>query len=69
MMANIFEIAKGNKTYIASGLGLLTAVAGYFTGEMGLADAIQTGLISLIGIFLRSGMATEIADRKEIKLR
>lgn len=68
-MANVFDIAKGNKTYIAGGIGLITAVAGYFTGEMELADAIQTGLISLIGIFLRSGIITEIADRKEIKVK
>jgi len=59
-MANIFDVAKGNKTYIAGGIGLLTAIAGYLTGEMDLANAIQTGLISVIGIFLRSGIKSDI---------
>lgn len=42
-----------------SGVGaIVTAVGCYFTGEINLADTIQTVAIGLIGIFLRHGMDT-----------
>jgi len=36
--------------------GFLIAVGSYLTGQMGLADAIQTGLISLLAIWIRDGI-------------
>jgi hypothetical protein len=43
-----------------TGIGaILTAAAGYFTGGIALAPAIQTAVTGLIGIFLRTGMMDE----------
>ncbi len=44
------------KTFWAGIAGLLTAVTGYFTGEVGLLGASQLAIGSLIGIFLRQGV-------------
>ncbi len=45
-----------SKTVWTGAGGLLATVGAFATGEMGSADALQTGLISLIGIFTRLGM-------------
>lgn len=45
-----------SKTVWTGMAGLVAAAGAFFTGEMGAADAIQTGVTSLIGIFLRTGM-------------
>lgn len=45
-----------SKTVWTGIAGLVTAVGSYFTGTMDMANAIQTGLISLIGIFTRTGI-------------
>jgi Flp pilus assembly protein protease CpaA len=45
-----------SKTIWTGAAGLLTTVGAFAVGEMGSADALQTGLISLIGIFTRMGM-------------
>lgn len=45
------------KTFWLSLSAILTAVAGYATGELSAADAIQTGLIGAIGGTLRHGIA------------
>lgn len=45
------------KTFWLSLSAIITAVAGYATGDMSLADAIQTGLIGAIGGTLRHGIA------------
>lgn len=44
------------KTFWAGIAGLITAVGGAVTGEIGTASAVQTGLISLLGIFLRDAL-------------
>lgn len=44
------------KTFWAGIGGILAAVGGVVTGEASAAQAIQTGVISLMGIFLRDGM-------------
>ena len=63
-MANIFDVAKGSRTYIAGSLAVIGAIAAYFTGEMDAVQAAQTGLIALIGMFLRSGITTEVRRLK-----
>lgn len=44
------------KTFWAGIAGLITAAGGAVTGELTTASAVQTGLISLIGIFLRDAL-------------
>lgn len=36
--------------------GLVAALSGYFTGTMVAPEAIQLGVLSLMGIFLRQGV-------------
>ena len=48
---------SGYKTYITGGLTVLGAIAGYLTGDMALADAAQLVVTSLLGIFVRVGVA------------
>jgi hypothetical protein len=57
---------SGKKTYIAAGVTLLAAWAGFAAGEpvlgqdaLTLADAVQMTAIALIGAFLRSGIAND----------
>ena len=42
-----------SKTMWAGIAGLVSAAGGYFTGDLGLAAALQIGLTSVIGIFLK----------------
>jgi len=44
------------RTFWTGVAGILAAAAGFFTGEVELGPALQTGVAGLIGIFLRSGM-------------
>lgn len=48
-----------SKTFWTGMVGLATAVGAYFTGEMTAAQAVQTGVTCLLGIFLRSGMINQ----------
>lgn len=45
-----------SKTVWTGIVGLVTTAGAYFSGEMGLAAAIQTAITCLVGIFLRTGM-------------
>ena len=45
-----------SKTFWTGIAGLITAIGGFFTGSLDGGMAIQTGITSLIGIFLRHGM-------------
>lgn len=47
---------KGYKTYITAGLAVLTAAAGFLTGDIALADAIQLAFTGAIGAFVRNGI-------------
>lgn len=45
-----------SKTIWTGIAGLVTVFGAYMAGEMQAADALQTGVTALIGIFLRTGM-------------
>ncbi|WP_419657708.1 hypothetical protein [Desulfosarcina variabilis] len=45
-----------SKTVWTGIAGCVAAAGAFFTGDMSSAEAIQTGITSLIGIFLRTGM-------------
>ncbi|MEW6263369.1 MAG: hypothetical protein AB1641_09845 [Thermodesulfobacteriota bacterium] len=55
---NLNELLK-TKTFWTGLAGLLTAIGGYATGDLAPAVAIQTGLISCIGIFLRDALTKQ----------
>jgi hypothetical protein len=50
---------KGKKTYVVAIVGLVTAIGGWLTGDLSLADAIQAGLTAVLGATIRHGVATE----------
>lgn len=52
---------KGKRTYILAAITALTAVGGYLTGDLSLADAAQMAITAALGTTLRSGMKTEPA--------
>lgn len=47
---------SGYRTYIAAGLGVLTAAAGYLTGDLDLMAALTAGFNALAVAFLRAGV-------------
>jgi hypothetical protein len=49
------ELLK-TKTFWTGIAGIVAAVGGYLTGTMSPAEAIQTGIGSLVAIFLRDGL-------------
>ena len=49
----------GYKTYIVAAMGVLGAVAGYLTGDVGLADAVQLMLTAVMGATIRAGVASK----------
>lgn len=53
---SVAKTAFATKTGLTAMAGIATAVGTYVGGEMSLAQAIQTAVTCLIGLFLRSGM-------------
>ena len=49
---------SGYKTYIVGAAGIATAIAGYATGQDTLPQMIQLIITSLLGMTIRSGIAT-----------
>ena len=46
-----------SKTNITAVGGILGAIAGFLTGALDPASAIQAGVVSLMAIFMRQGIA------------
>jgi hypothetical protein len=57
------ELLK-SKTVWTGIAGLVAAIGGYFTGELDIGVAIQTGIACLLGIFLRAGIAKQGSQDK-----
>jgi hypothetical protein len=47
---------SGRKTYIAAALAVITAIAGYLTGEATLMETVQLAFTAAIGAFIRNGI-------------
>lgn len=47
---------KGYKTYITAGVAILTAVAGYLTGDLALPAAIQLVVTAVLGMTVRNAI-------------
>jgi len=45
-----------SKTFWTGVAAITSAAAGFFTGTLPAAMALQTGFTGLIGVFMRSGM-------------
>ena len=48
---------KGYKTYIAAGLSAITAGAGYLTGDLTAAAALQMAITAVLSATLRQGIS------------
>ena len=48
---------QGYKTYITAAVAIIGAVAGYLTGDLQLAAAVQLAVTAILGATLRSGIA------------
>lgn len=55
----MFKRLLKSKTFWGGIGGLVTAGAGYYTGEMGSAQAIQLAVGCVMAIFVRDGIATK----------
>ena len=53
---------KGKKTYITGALAVLTAVGAYLSGELALAETIQTVFGALMAMFIRSGVKSDTTN-------
>jgi len=51
---------KGKKTYITAAGGILAAVGAYFSGEMEMGMMINLVITSLLAVFLRKGVKSDI---------
>ena len=47
----------GYKTYIAAGLALVNYLAHYLTGEITVAELINSALPYIVAIFMRQGIS------------
>ena len=50
----------GKKTYITAAGGILAAVGAYFSGEMEMGVMINLVITSLLAVFLRKGVKSDI---------
>lgn len=50
---------SGQKTYIVGAVALITAVAGYMTGDLTLAEALQAGFTAVMAATIRHGISTK----------
>lgn len=48
---------KGYKTYITALVAIISTVAAYLVGDIGIADAAQLVLTAVLGATVRSGIA------------
>lgn len=47
---------KGKKTYVTAGVTVITAIAAYLVGDVGLADTIQLVVTSILAATIRHGI-------------
>lgn len=47
---------RGYKTYITGTLAIIGAIAGVLVGDMSVADAVQLGVTSILGMTIRNGI-------------
>lgn len=59
-------ILSGKKTYVVSITGALAAIGAYLTGDIGLADLIQSLIVAVSTATLRAGVqkAENAASRR-----
>lgn len=56
----MFASLKGKKTYITAGVTILSAVAGYLSGDVTAASAAQLIVTAVLGATIRDGINSAI---------
>ncbi len=56
---------KGKKTYFTAAAAVITALGAYFAGEVTLPATITAVFGTLMAVFIRSGVSSEVAKVKE----
>lgn len=54
---------KGKKSYLLAIAGLIYAAAGYFTGQLDAATAVDAAQTALTGAFLRAGVSNVLGGK------
>lgn len=54
---------KGYRTYILGAVTIVGAVAAYLVGDTPLTEAINLVVTAGMGMFIRSGVTTEVAKK------
>ena len=64
-MCNIIymQSLSGKKTYFTAAAAVITALGGYFAGEVDLTVTIQSVFAALMVVFLRKGVSSEAAKK------
>lgn len=57
LLSLLKSMLKGKKTYVAAALGILTAVGGYLTGDMSLAETMKACFEGVMAMTIRHGIA------------
>lgn len=52
----MLESIRGKKTYIAAGLAVITAIAGWLMGEIELGNMVNQVVAAILAAALRNGM-------------
>lgn len=55
---------KGYRTYILGGVAIIGAIAAHLVGDVGLTETINVVIGAAMGMFIRSGITTEVAKLK-----
>ncbi len=68
-MCNIIymQSLSGKKTYFTAFAAVITALGGYFAGEVDLTVTIQSVFAALMVVFLRKGVSSEASKNTQDK--
>jgi len=58
MMRKAIDTLKGKKTYITAIAALLSAFAGYISGDVTLSAALQLGFQAILAATIRGGISS-----------
>ena len=68
-MCNILymQLLSGKKTYFTAVAAVITALGGYFAGEVDITVTIQSVFAALMVVFLRKGVSSEVSKNTQDK--
>lgn len=61
------QLLSGKKTYFTAVAAVITALGGYFAGEVDITVTIQSVFAALMVVFLRKGVSSEVSKNTQDK--